>query len=138
MVVPLGMISNDGCLIITIIDNTIYKYFIFKLVFLLDSPSLFYYFSDFALQLPSKILYLSSPQPSALLHFNVHINTQINIHIKLNINNHYYFSIDTCIYNDIHTKYIVHIIVEIIIMYLLLNIVTKIMKSQSPFQSVEM
>ena len=56
----------------------------------------------------------------------------------VNINNDSCYSIDIDIYNDIHTKDIVHIIVEVITMYLLPTIITKIMKSQSPFQSVEM
>ena len=71
---------------------------------------------------------------------NIHINNNTNIAIKLDvkINNYYYYSVDIYIYNDIHTKDIVHTIVEIIIMYLLLTIVTNIIKSQSPFQSAEM
>ena len=97
--------------------------------------------SDITLQLPYQIMYLSSPSLSELIHFNININTNTNITIKLTINinnNNYYYYANIYIYNDIHTKDIVHTIVKIITMYLLLTIATNIIKSQSPFQSVEM
>ena len=59
----------------------------------------------------------------------------MHIKIDININNNNKYCI--YIYYDIHTKDIVRIIVEIITMYLVLNILTKTVKGQSPFQSIK-